>query len=246
MQLGSRQVLSSVALAVLLATPPDVCAQAPAQQRDGPVFVYGGLLVTSIQHDRQDTGSGYLHENFIGELDWPAKGLLIGGGAFVRPRLALGGELAIREAMESAISIQSHGHSDSQELSGLYTSHEWLLSFIARYDPLPRSPLDIQPLGGVTFSSATRALTEQRGWSHYGNYPPYPISNPDVTVDENALGLVGGADIAVRLGRGTSLIAAPRVHWIHREKIDEYDHVVPNAGRWVTSIAFGLQWRPSR
>jgi len=192
-----------------------VSPPAGGPSKPGAAFVYGGLLVTSIFHDTQDTGRGDLHYNYIGELDWPTTGALFGGGV-----------------------------SGRDDVSGLYRSRERLTSLVVRYDVSPRSRVSIQPLGGLTLSSATQTLTDQHGLSSYPGLPPYPISRPDTSVSTMKFGAMAGADVVVRAGGSVAVMASPRFHWIDRDKVSEYEHVVPYAGPVITAIAFGLQWRP--
>ena len=212
--------------------------------RAGTAFMYGGLLVTSIVHDKQDPSAGYLHYNFIGELDWPATGTVVGGGAFIARHWSVGCELAFRREMSTTIAEKEYFHVDTSTLSALYTSRERLLSFPVRAHVHPLARVDVAPLGGLTISTAAQSLTDQRGFFYPVGRPPNPISLPDVALDATKVGLFGGADVTVRLGHGLRLIVAPRLHWIHRDETDSYTHVVPYAGRVITAIHFGLEWRP--
>jgi len=243
--------LSSIAalcVLVLASGPSDARAQSASGSgaKPGAWFVHGGVLVTSILHDTQDAGSGYLHYNFIGALDWPATGAQFGGGVFVARRWSVGAEIALRRPKSATISEEQHGHVDTWRLSSLYTSRERLLSFVVRFHALPGSRVNVQPLGGVTRSWVSQSLTGRSGVYVYPPFPPFPISKPDVTLDSAKYGLVGGADVAFVAGRGVAIVCSPRIHWIHRDQPGEYDHVAPNAGRVITEVAGGVQWRPRR
>jgi hypothetical protein len=148
-----RALAASLLLTLVAVVVPSADARA-----QGIVYLEGGVLTTAILNDTQETASGFLHYAFIGELDWPTAGLFLGGGARVARHVSAGAELAQRRTTTTTISEQSHGHTDRQDLSSLYTSRERLLSFVVR-GHAPAGRLELQPLGGVTVSWAERTLT---------------------------------------------------------------------------------------
>lgn len=237
--IGARAFIAGLAVLLSMGSPTSALAQ-------GTVFVQGGPLATSILNDKQDTQSGYLHYNFIGELDWPAVGLLAGGGVTVSRHWSIGGELALRRPQSAPISEESRGHTDRSVISSTYSSRERLLSAIVRYHSSPAGRIDVQPLGGVTFSWMSQALTGRHGVASYPGFPDYVFTVPDKSVDSTKLGLAGGVDVAVGNGGSVSLVVSPRVHWILRDTPTEYEHVVPYAGRGIVSIAAGVRWWPVR
>ena len=233
-------------LLVFMALPStDARAQGADGRADGRgvFFVEAGLLTTAVMKDTQDSQSGYLHYAYIGALDWPVAGALVAGGMRVARRVSVGAELAVRQAKSTTISEQSHGHTDSATLSSRYTSHERLLSFTVR-GHAAGGRIDVQPLGGVTVSWARRTLTDRHGFAVFPGYGTVPISQTDAELAQTKFGLVGGANIGVHIGRGVAVVGVPRIHWIARERVGEYIHIVPNAARVILSIGAAVQWWP--
>jgi hypothetical protein len=244
-----RRITNAVMLLAAFVALPSTDARAQSADgqpdRRGTFFIQGGLLTTALLHDTQESQSGYLHYAYIGTLGWPVRGAQIAGGVRVARRVSVGAEVAVRPANSSTISEQSHGHSDRATLSSLYTSRERLLSFTAR-GHTGAGRVEVQPLGGLTVSWAKRTLAGRHGFASYPGFPATAISGPDARLAETKFGLVGGADIGVHIGGGVSLIGGPRIHWVAREHVDEYAHIVPNASRIILSIGAGVQWWPRR
>jgi hypothetical protein len=239
MQTRGLLVLAFVALAATQAhgqsgSTPD---------RPGAFFVEGAWLTTGIRNDTQEGHSGYLHYAYTGQLAWPKMGALLAGGVCVARGASIGAELTMRRVNSTTISEQMHGHSDTETLASLYSSRERLLSITGRAH-LRAGAVDMQPLGGLTIARAERTLTGRRGVMVLPGFPTRAISASDAKLAETKAGLVGGADIAVQVGRKVALVGSSRLHFIAREHLDEYAHVVPNAGRLILSFGTGVQWWP--
>jgi hypothetical protein len=216
---------------------------ASATDRPGAFFVEGAWLTTGIRNDTQEGYPGFLHYAYTGQLDWPQMGALLAGGVRVARGISVGAELTIRRLNSTTISERSYGHSDTETLASLYSSRERLLSITGRAHLRARA-VNIQPLGGLTISRAERTLTGRRGFVVLSGFPTSAFSAPDARLAETRAGLVGGADIAVHVGRSVALVGSSRVYWIAREHVDEYVHVVPNAVRLILSLGAGVQWWP--
>jgi hypothetical protein len=78
----------------------------------------------------------------------------------------------------------------------------------------------------------------------FPGYGTVPISQTDAELAQTTFGFVGGADIGVHIGRGVAVVGVPRIHWIARERVGEYIHIVPNAARVILSIGAAVQWWP--
>lgn len=216
--------------------------------RRGQFFLGGSFLVSSTVGANEDpAGYGYLHPYFHGSLDWPAVGAMFNGGVFVgrQKRWSIGAEVAFRRAQSAMISEDSRSKFEFRQLSSLYTERERLVSVVARLDAVRHARITLQPLGGLTVSQSTRALTNRRGWYQYFG-GRLPIERPDRQVHAAQLGLLGGADVLFMLSRELSIACGARVHWVPRGEppSSSYDHEMPSAGPLILQISAGIRWSP--
>lgn len=236
-----------VTCALMLTRVPPVHGQHVEDvPKPGAVLLQGGLMVTSLLNDTQDTQAGYLHYNFVGTLHWPTTGATFGGGAFVARHWSVGAEAALRRRQSTMISEQEYEMTAHGRRTSTYASRERLLSAVLRFHLSPIRKVEIAPLGGVTKSWASRSLTARSGTFFPDGFASRPISAPDVTLKENKWGVIGGTDVGLAVGGGMTIVCSPRVQWIHRDEYDSYSHTVPYAARVITSLTIGVQWRATR
>jgi hypothetical protein len=216
------------------------------QDEPGRGFVGGSFLLWSAFGATADPeGPGYLHETFHGSLTWPALGALVNGGVLVTRHWSVGGEFAFRQQRSTTVTEGLFTHSESTDGSSRYSNREQLTSIVARRHRTGDVRVGVEPMAGFTLARTRRALTDRREVYHWfgGTIPRTP---PDIAITESSYGLVGGADVAVRLRRGVSFVSGARLHWLPRRQESEYaaTHVGLRAAESVLDIAAGLSWRP--
>lgn len=241
-----RGSLFFVAAIALILNPAEVLAQTSDGRRTGDAgaFLGGSILLSSISGTETDPlGFGYLRPYFHGSLDWPAAGALLDGGVFIGRHWSIGGELALRRPQSAVIveQIQS-GHTEYVELFSKYTDREWLMSGLVRYHALAHRRVGLQPLGGLTLSHSTAALTNRRGTKTTSLFGTLARFEPDVSVSATRLGLGAGADVVFRTSRNMAVCSGARVHWIQRPH--PLVHTTPAPGPWILSVNVGLIWNP--
>lgn len=245
--MGKEAILvAAFASAMMCSTGGDACAQTTADRepQPAPFFVGGSLMFSSRHREITDPpGSGYLHPLFHGSLDWPSAGATFIGGALVAPSWSIGAEVALRSAKSTAILEDTQaGHFQFILLSSTYTDRERLYSVVMRRHVVGRV-IELQPLVGFTASHNTQTLTNRRGASNYAGVTR-PAQTPDASAARWRPGLVGGTDLVFHAASGIAVNVGTRLHWIRRERYDEYEREFPHAGSIVLSFGAGLSWQP--
>jgi hypothetical protein len=213
----------------------------------GEYFVGGSVLVWSAVGATEDpSGSGYLAPYFHGSLQWPVPAAMLNAGVFVTPSWSIGGEIAVRRAQSAMISEDSRSMFEVWHLSPLYTDRERLISIVTMHrGTSSTSSFSVQPLGGVTLSQSTESLTNRSGtYTYFAG--TVPIRLPDLTVDITRFGLVGGADVSIRISRDLSIVCGGRVHWIRRPEEQPSGRVGLPAAPIVMFLNAGVTWRSQR
>lgn len=225
-----------------------VLAEQDARQprESGPFFVGGAFLLSSAHGATQDPpGYGYLRPYFHGSPHWPAPGAMLAGGVFVGEDWSVAGEFAFRRSATATVSEESRTHFEFSQVSSVYTHQERLFSAVVGRQLKLGSSVELHPLGGLTISRGTQALTNRQ--SRYTYFAGTILSRlPDVAVDTTAFGVVGGADLLFRLRSGVSLACAARVHWLHRPDDESERRDVPRLDPYEVQIGAGIRWRPHR
>lgn len=235
---------------VVIASPVPARAQGdPAQGASrGRFFVGGSFLVSSTLGATEDpAGFGFLRPFFHGSLDSTAIGSMFNGGIFLgqEERWSIGAEIALRRAQSTTITEESRSKFEFWQLSSLYTDHERLVSVVARLDAVRGTRVTLQPLGGLTVSHSTQALTNRSGWYQFPG-GRLPIERPDREVDATRVGIVAGADVLFHLGREASITSGVRAHWIprHEPRSSSGDDRMPSTGPLVLQMTVGFRWSP--
>jgi hypothetical protein len=213
----------------------------------GEYFVGGSVLIWSGVGANQDpSGPGYLRPYFHGSLDWPAAAAMLNGSVFVTRSWSIGAEIAVRRAQSTMISEDERAMFEFWHLRSLYTDRERLISIVAtRHTTSLASSFALQPLGGVTVSQSTQSLTNRSGmYTYFAG--TLPVQRPDLSVDATRFGLVGGADMLIRLRRDLSMVCGGRAHWIRRPENQPSDRVGLRAAPVVMYLSAGVTWRSQR
>jgi len=247
--------LSTVGAVVVLVV---VGSSVPARGQDDAVqgesrdrfFLGGAFLVSSTLGATEDpAGYGFLRPYFHGSVESAAVGAVLNGGFFVerQGRWSVGAEIALRRAQSATVSEETRSKFEFWRLSALYTERERLVSVVARLDAVRRARVTLQPMGGLTVSQSTKALTNRHGWYEYPG-GQLPIERPDRQVDANRVGFLGGADLLFHLGREASITCGVRAHWVPRGEppSSSSGHEMPSTGPLVLQISAGVRWSPSR
>jgi hypothetical protein len=242
----ARQAMIAAASAglVILCLPLHAHAQ-PDDGEDaqrGRYFVTGSVLTWFTHGATADPpGAGFLRPSFHGLPDSPATGALFNGGVFVARSWSIGGEVALRRALTSAISEETRSKYELWHVTSLYTDRERVMSVIARRHVRPRASVHVQPLGGITVSRSTQALARREG-VYQGVGGTLPVRWSDVETGATRPGFVGGADVLVRMSRHASFAGGARLHWVDRRRHARGAPPIP--GPFVTYLIAGVRWHP--
>jgi hypothetical protein len=242
----ARRVLLAAAFANLatLLSPLHAHAQPDAAEaaQGGRYFVTGSVLMWLTHGAAVDpAGPGFLRPSFHGLPDSPATGALFNGGVSIARFWSIGAEVALRRALTAAISEEVESKHEVWLVTSLYTDRERVVSVIARRHLTPGASVHVQPLGGLTVSRSTQALATREG-TYQGLGGTLPVRWPDVETGATRTGLVGGADVLVRMSRDASFACGARLHWVDRRRHARGDPPVP--GPFVTYLTAGLRWHP--
>lgn len=245
--------LSNVLVAALAAIPlllSSLEASAQTEPHDPPTrgtyFVGGSAVLWSTLAATEDPpGAGYLVTYYHGSLDSPVVGATFGGGVYIARSWSVGGEVAFRRSQSGVISEDGRAKFESWHLSPLHTDRERLMSVVTRRHFRRGTSLDVQPLGGLTFSRSSQSLTNRRGeYVYYGG--TVPIERPDVRAEASRWGLVGGADVLFGTRHGVAVACGARLHWIRRPDASPYVRMAPVPGPAVVQVSAGVTWQSHR
>lgn len=214
--------VGSLLLAFLLVLAPDVHAQGAPQRG----YIQGQLLLT-VQQD----GVIYYHTSPpLGGSAFP--GVSASAGVFVRPSLAIEGEVFV--APEVSVP-QSFSYSWSDEyVAGFSVT---TLNALLRWKPRGRSPVELVVGGGPAW-----LRYEQRDGVHIAPAWPGPAKRtalPDRSFTQARWTIKGGADLVHPLASRVALAAGVRVRWRQGTSQDYFYGV----GTWSLDAGAGLRVR---
>jgi hypothetical protein len=209
---GMNGVSSAMSIAIVLAG----AATAPAQDVPGAGYVQGILGFTT----QPAATPNHRISPPLGGTGFP--GIAAAGGYFIRPSLAIEGELATGE-----VSIEQGFHySWSQE----YTAALRVTTIDAsvRWKPRGTSPVEFLVGGGLA-----RITHRTRDGIEFREYP-YPQGSQTPMADSSwgdwVWNIKGGADVVHPRRSRAAFVASARLRWRQRNSDDEY--------RGVSGLAF--------
>ena len=165
----------------------------------------------------------------IGGAGFPAFGAA--GGYFIRPSLAVEGELATGE-----VSVQQTNHySLTQEFTAAL--RVTTVDGSVRWKPGGISPVELVVGGGLA-----RVVNTSRDGIEYSGYPN-PLGSetpmPDSSWGDWVWNIKGGADVVYPRTSRVAFAGGGRLRWRQRNSVDEYR----GASAWAVEVSAGLRVR---